>query len=83
MATWNFDNVHSSVGFSVRHLMISKVRGHFNKWGGTFEYDPKNDPATKLDVQALTPARSIPAKSSATRICARPTFSTPRSSPSS
>ncbi|HEY2743816.1 MAG TPA: YceI family protein [Polyangia bacterium] len=50
MATWTFDNVHSIVGFSVRHLMISKVRGHFNKWGGTFEYDPKNPSATKIDV---------------------------------
>ncbi len=54
MATWNFDNVHSVVGFSVRHLMISKVRGHFNKWGGTFEYDPKNPSTAKIDVKVET-----------------------------
>jgi polyisoprenoid-binding protein YceI len=27
--TWAIDPVHSDVGFFVRHLMISKVRGHF------------------------------------------------------
>ena len=28
---WNFDPVHSEVGFSVRHMMVSKVRGKFTK----------------------------------------------------
>ncbi|WP_198602113.1 YceI family protein, partial [Rhodococcus opacus] len=28
--TWAIDTVHSTVGFSVRHLMVSKVRGTFN-----------------------------------------------------
>ncbi len=28
--TWVLDASHSEVGFSVRHMMISKVRGHFN-----------------------------------------------------
>src|SRR4051812_36510292 len=27
--TWTVDTVHSSVAFSVRHLMVSKVRGSF------------------------------------------------------
>ena len=27
--TWNIDATHSTVGFSVRHLMVSKVRGRF------------------------------------------------------
>ena len=27
--TWNVDPVHSEVSFSVRHMMVSKVRGHF------------------------------------------------------
>lgn len=35
MATWNFDPSHSTVGFSIRHLVISKVRGRFTKWSGT------------------------------------------------
>ena len=32
--TWTIDPVHSSIGFSVRHLMVSKVRGTFAKFGG-------------------------------------------------
>ena len=27
--TWTIDPVHSEVGFSVRHMMVSKVRGKF------------------------------------------------------
>lgn len=34
--TWNIDPTHSSVGFSVRHLMISKVRGNFENFTATF-----------------------------------------------
>jgi polyisoprenoid-binding protein YceI len=51
MATWSFDNSHSSIGFSVRHLMISKVRGHFNQWGGTFDYDEEDPTRSKLSVR--------------------------------
>lgn len=32
--TWNIDPVHSEVGFSVRHMMVSKVRGKFTKFSG-------------------------------------------------
>jgi polyisoprenoid-binding protein YceI len=34
--TWALDPVHSEVGFSVRHLMVSKVRGRFTSFEGTF-----------------------------------------------
>lgn len=34
--TWNIDPTHSEVGFSVRHLAISKVRGKFEKFNATF-----------------------------------------------
>ena len=33
--TWTIDPVHSSIGFSVRHLMISKVKGTFKTFSGT------------------------------------------------
>ena len=33
--TWTIDPVHSEVGFSVRHLMVSKVRGSFKIFEGT------------------------------------------------
>jgi polyisoprenoid-binding protein YceI len=32
--TWTIDPVHSEVGFSVRHMMVSKVRGKFNAFSG-------------------------------------------------
>jgi len=32
--TWTIDPVHSEVGFSVRHMMVSKVRGKFSKFSG-------------------------------------------------
>ena len=32
--TWAIDPVHSEVGFSVRHMMVSKVRGKFTKFSG-------------------------------------------------
>lgn len=32
--TWKLDTAHSSVGFSVKHLMVSKVRGSFSKFDG-------------------------------------------------
>ena len=32
---WNVDPVHSSVGFVARHLMVTKVRGHFAGFTGT------------------------------------------------
>jgi polyisoprenoid-binding protein YceI len=35
--TWVIDTAHSTVSFVVRHLMLSKVRGRFNKFEGTIE----------------------------------------------
>jgi polyisoprenoid-binding protein YceI len=32
--TWSIDPVHSEVGFSVRHMMVSKVRGRFTEFSG-------------------------------------------------
>src|SRR3954452_17382636 len=32
--TWTIDPVHSEVGFTVRHMMVSKVRGNFTTFGG-------------------------------------------------
>lgn len=32
--TWAIDPVHSSIGFAVRHLMVSKVRGVFDTFSG-------------------------------------------------
>src|SRR5260370_7537795 len=33
--TWAIDPIHSDVSFTVRHMMVSKVRGRFSKFEGT------------------------------------------------
>lgn len=49
-ATWQLDPAHTSVSFSVRHLMISNVRGGFHKLEGSLTWDPAAPEATKLEV---------------------------------
>lgn len=39
---WEIDSSHSSIHFSVRHLMIAKVRGQFGRWTGTLHV-PEGD----------------------------------------
>lgn len=56
-STWNIDPDHSSVGFSVRHLMVSNVRGTFEKYSGALNLDDKE--ITRSTVQATIDARSI------------------------
>ena len=34
--TWAIDPVHSEIGFTVRHMMVSKVRGKFSAFSGQF-----------------------------------------------
>lgn len=46
--TWNIDDSHTSATFSVRHLMISNVRGEFQKVSGTVTYDPAKPEAMKV-----------------------------------
>ena len=41
-ASWKIDKTHSSAGFAVKHLMVSKVRGSFGDFEGTLNFDPKN-----------------------------------------
>jgi len=38
--TWSIDPVHSEVSFVVRHMMVSKVRGRFDKFEGTLTTTP-------------------------------------------
>lgn len=35
VGTWSLDTAHSEVGFSLRHMMISKVKGVFERFTGT------------------------------------------------
>lgn len=47
---WEFDPSHSEIGFTARHMVITKVRGHFTKWSGDFALDLDNPSATKVKV---------------------------------
>ena len=49
-ADYEIDPVHSSASFSVKHMMVSTVRGQFNKLSGTFLYDEKNPAKSKLEA---------------------------------
>ncbi len=35
--TWNLDPNHSELGFTVRHMMVSRIRGRFRAYSGTAE----------------------------------------------
>ncbi len=49
--TWTIDPVHSQVSFSVRHLMVSKVRGHFATFSGTIEVAENGaDPVATAEI---------------------------------
>ncbi|WP_437815182.1 YceI family protein [Sorangium sp. So ce1078] len=56
-ARWTIDAAHSSVSFSVRHMMISNVRGGFEGVAGEVVYDPLRPEASK--VSATIDAASI------------------------
>ncbi len=48
--TWGLDKAHSSVGFSVRHLVISKTTGKFDDFTGTIVFDGKNFAAASVEL---------------------------------
>ncbi len=50
MATYQIEPAHSAVHFSVRHLMISTVRGEFTHIAGSVQYDPAQPQATRIDA---------------------------------
>lgn len=47
---FKIDEKHSSVGFSIKHLMISNVKGSFNKFSGTFDYDAAKKQVKDVEV---------------------------------
>lgn len=47
---WDFDNAHSNVGFKIRHLMISWVRGSFTKADGKVWYDKADLSTLRMEI---------------------------------
>ncbi|NHU44845.1 YceI family protein [Rhodococcus sp. A14] len=52
--TWAIDTVHSTVGFSVRHLMVSKVRGTFNDFTGAITVAEDGTAAVTAEIQVAS-----------------------------
>ena len=55
-ATWTIDPVHSEVGFSVRHMMVSKVRGRFTSFSGqlvTAEDPAASSVTAEIDLSSI------------------------------
>jgi polyisoprenoid-binding protein YceI len=54
--TWTIDPIHSEVGFSVRHMMVSKVRGRFTTFSGQLVTtdDPAQSSVTaEIDLSSI------------------------------
>ena len=54
--TWNIDASHSTIGFAIRHMVFSKVRGRFLKFTGAIQLD---DDLAKSWVEVAIDAASI------------------------
>jgi len=48
--TWQIDSSHTSVEFTVRHMMISNVKGQFQKTTGTITANGNDSASAKIDV---------------------------------
>jgi polyisoprenoid-binding protein YceI len=48
---WQIDSAHSDITFSVRHMMISKVRGRFTDFSGTVNFDEDTPTNTSVHVE--------------------------------
>lgn len=55
--TWDIDPAHSTIEFSVKHMMVSTVKGQFEKVKGTIELDDKD--VTKSTVEVTIDLASI------------------------
>jgi polyisoprenoid-binding protein YceI len=52
--TWAIDPSHSTVGFSVRHLMVSKVRGRFQEFSGAITVAEDGTPSVDAQIQVAS-----------------------------
>ena len=54
--TWDIDSAHSTVGFSVRHMMVSKVRGYFRDFSGeivTADVPEQSSVTATIDLSSI------------------------------
>ena len=48
-ADYKVDSAHSDVGFKIKHMMISSVKGNFKKFTGTFSLDEKKKQFSSIE----------------------------------
>jgi len=56
-SSWTIDPDHSNVGFKIKHLMITNLKGNFDKFTGTVEINDKD--ITKSKVEFTIDTNSI------------------------
>lgn len=49
--SWQIDTAHSEILFSVRHMMLSKVHGQFEKFSGAVNFNESAPAATTVEVE--------------------------------
>ncbi len=49
-ATWAIDPNHSNIGFKVRHMMVSHVKGRFDSYTGTVDLDERALANSKVSI---------------------------------
>lgn len=52
--TWSIDNAHSEVGFKVKHMMISTVKGHFEEYEASIEANKDDFSDAQFSFSAKT-----------------------------
>lgn len=51
VTTWAIDSAHSNVEFSVKHMMISTVKGMFQQVEGTIQWDSQNVESASVNAR--------------------------------
>ena len=51
---FQIDPSHSTIQFSVRHMMVSKARGTFDKWSGSVNLNPEHPEQTTVEITIET-----------------------------
>jgi len=54
VGTWAIDAAHSTIGFSVRHLMVSKVRGRFTDFSGNLVVNDDGTASATAEIQVAS-----------------------------
>src|SRR5438067_13255202 len=49
--SWQFDPGHTYIGFTGRHLMVATVRGEFEKFEGTVEFDEHDLTHSRVEIR--------------------------------